>query len=496
MASITKWSVLRIVRIILVAIILILLLAIVPFEYSNSYSLDRVDLPVHISKNPLNITQLTVLSSNSKTNEWSNKYPERSEDCKKQYTETLLERARNETKSVCINQEEDYARCSSKHTLSSCHFQNVTFTENKKWLLSCQLSTRSEDYFPKYWYNSGPGHMFLPDVSSNHIFDNKSHEQCSEWIDELTILITGECGGNMFHSFSEFFDWYLIRHLYHVSDDNNNIRYILRCGNNHNETYNSWAPIYFSKLSKYPIMSLNDLKSNTCFRHLVIGRQMMGWYNFWESLGNCQSVPIFLSFRSFWIDAFHEYIDGHEEPQDDGNIVENDYHFCWLERVKSARGWPQYSEYFNNFERNIMKQDQHKSLFKHVTMDVVTPGLYNQTGVIAQFQSIQKCDVLAGVHGAGMTWLLMMRNPGIIIYVKPMKEGQLTWDDCEPNKPCYHDGFINWARMLGHTVLVVAAKDDSTTYGGFQKQTLHGVDKNDLTQKIIEAIQIIKVNRR
>ena len=434
-------------------------------------------------------------------NEWSPLYPERSAECAEHYDLKLLDLARNDIENMCIDGGDDSVRCSSTKHLNSCYFKGARVNEDGKWVLPCSLSPSSshKKYFPKSWYNAGPGNQFLVHVDREHVL---RREKCSEWIEEPTFLLTPECGGNMFHSFSEFLDWYLLRHLYHFSDFDRNIRYILKCDGDRNLTQHRCAPIYFERLSAFPVVRMVDVPKNSCFRHLITGRQMMGWYNFWKSLGNCHSTQIMLSFRSFWKNAFDAHIAGtdistlsvHQNHENLEKRENETYRFCWLERLGHTRGWPEHREFFDALKEQISEKEEHRKLFENVEIEVVTPGYLDHTEVVAQYLSISKCNILAGTHGAGMVWSIFMKSPGVLLYVKAIKSERLEYEKCGASSLCWHDGFVNWARMSGPTVLFSKSEDASTDYASFQRQKLHGVDTEMLTAKIAEAVQIIKVN--
>lgn len=308
--------------------------------------------------------------------------------------------------------------------------------------VSCQLTeprgihsnglTVALQDFPRYWYETGPHTVLdsfvdLTPKATKAIDFVPSVEHTS-----FTILLKREGAGNLWHCLMEIMSLTWTLDVLQMSPDPS------RQGNGRafltpDDAPNTQVVIlddapngpYFELwhlFAQKPTLRLADLPDGTDIGHIIIplpGGSNPVWQADWEP-NTCDHSELLETFSRRVL--AHLNISDHDKqiydsPQRDRNII-----VAFIER----RG-----------TRKLVDMDQHiaalRSIYTHTEIRVLNMESLTLT---EQIQNVRDCDVLVGVHGAGLTHAMWLRKHSVVAEILP--EG------------FQYKGFRNLAGALGH----------------------------------------------
>ncbi|CAK7210120.1 hypothetical protein SBRCBS47491_000663 [Sporothrix bragantina] len=266
--------------------------------------------------------------------------------------------------------------------------------------------------------------------------------------DSYVILVKREGNNNLWHSLMEIWSMMnsvdvlrMSRHqgtgdaLYKTPRDVDNTYIVMLDDYTEESTFNLWQ--FFSS---HPIIKLIDmikdpskmptpLQSDTA--HIIVpmaGASNPLWQNDW-AVRDCREAPLLKLLVQRVFEHYKVPLEAGPRPVVSGD--DKDIVVTFIDR----RGTRQL---INNVELLQALQNRYPSVVVQA-VDFATLPLPNQ------LRLVQSTDVLVGVHGAGLTHTMFMReNAGAVVEIQPENMG--------------HKGFRNLAAMTGHKYFSAQAK--------------------------------------
>lgn len=307
--------------------------------------------------------------------------------------------------------------------------------------VSCQLTEPKAIYsngptialqeFPRYWYETGPRTVFdsFVDLTS----------EATKAIDfvppvdhtSFTILLKREGAGNLWHCLMEIMSlsWTLDvlqmspdpssqenRRPFLTPDDASNTQVVILDDAPDGPYFELW-----NLFAQRPTLRLADL-AGTDVGNIIIplpGGSNPVWQGDWEP-NTCDHSELLETFSRRVL--AHLNISDHDKHLGDPPQRNRDITVAFIER----RG-----------TRKLVDMDQHiaalRSIYTHTEIRVLN---MESLPLTEQIQNVRDCDVLIGVHGAGLTHAMWLKKRSVVVEILP--EG------------FQHKGFRNLAGVLGH----------------------------------------------
>ena len=363
--------------------------------------------------------------------------PQGSDHCSARYQIEYLKDFRDSVTRYCTHESLTQLECFHSRTAADridtlCYGSDAIFNAMEhRYKLSCdkrQLSHNDTnrgaptiDRFSGYWYGTGPKNVLTDAVD----FDNEVQLSGSPPERRVSILVKREGEGNLWHCLMELFALSMTIDILRVSinartqrpyineEDDRNTRVVLIDGKNDGPYYDLW-----NLFAKQPTVRLRELAADG-MGDIVIPLAGGGnpfWQGDWEPSA-CERSRLLEVFASRII-AFCNITTSVRE----GNVQ-----VTWINRIE---------------KRRLIDQDAlleaARAAIPHVDIRSVD---FAAMPFCEQVQLIRDTDVLAGVHGAGLTHGMWLRPGSAMAEIQPPS--------------LRFQGFRNLAALLSHAYFAV-----------------------------------------
>ncbi|MCJ1410101.1 hypothetical protein MMC19_004186 [Ptychographa xylographoides] len=295
--------------------------------------------------------------------------------------------------------------------------------------------------FPSYMYDTGPRYIF----ESYMKFANDTDLQCPPRAitPNYTVLIKREGAYNLWHSLMEIFSMYMTMDVLQIAVNNAtggayfspsnkaNTQILLLDGHDQGPYFGLW-----SLFTDKPPLRLADLarsERSECLDNVIVplpGGSNPMWQGDWEAK-ECE--------QSILLDTFSRRILNHYHIQEEREPSER-LTFTFIDRQQT---------------RKLLHQDRLLLLLKYRYPSIIIQAIdFAALSFPEQIRVIQNTDILAGVHGAGLTHAMFLPPDSSVVEILPAV--------------LLHKGFRNLAKLRGHRYFSDHALTGPDTEDGYR----------------------------
>lgn len=300
--------------------------------------------------------------------------------------------------------------------------------------------------FPSYWYETGPRTIF-----ANHVNLAAEGNFPSTGValpKNYTILVRREGPSpvnNLFHHLMQIFSIFITLDIlqmafdprtgkpYFRAEDVENTRVIVFDDHEEGPFYDQWRAF-----AKRPTTRIQDLQSNPTegSESIIVplpGSANIFWQNDWVP-NHCEESKLLQVFSQRMLNFYN--------ISDDPGPLDRQLVLTFIDRTE---------------KRSLINKkayvDHLKFSYPNIEINLVN---FASLAFAEQLKVIRNTDILAGVHGAGLTHGIFLRPSSTIVEILPPKFN--------------HKGFRNIAKVLGHRYFTTHAIEHAnyTTPNGWQ----------------------------
>ncbi|KXH59107.1 DUF563 domain-containing protein [Colletotrichum salicis] len=377
-----------------------------------------------------------------------------SEFCAKRFGPRYLNELRDQRIQYCSPESSANLTCFHSHTQSNdnrdsfCIGQGAVLDrESGKFHLDCDVRqpTGNESShgiisfsnIGNYWYDTGPGFLFQNFVSVKAGASPSSATQAASSYDSrpFTILVKREGHSNIWHSLMEIWSMVMSLDVLRLSHDGDNLdkpfftipwdvprtQVVFLDNQEEGPLYSLWGmfagrePLRLTKVLEDPAQSqvFSETPQNVIIP--LAGGSNPLWQNDWEDR-DCKDAPLLRVFTRRVMQQFGvEFGMGRRQGKP--------LNVTLIDRRVSRR----------LLNQDVLL-DAARNAFPDANFQAIDLGAMSFP---EQLRIIQSTDVLIGVHGAGLTHTMFLRENGAaVVEIQPSSMS--------------HKGFRNVAQMLGH----------------------------------------------
>jgi protein O-GlcNAc transferase len=356
--------------------------------------------------------------------------------CAERFGREYLERLRNSFTGYCTPDSASNLTCFHSHMASDsridtfCIGRSAVFDfTDRKFSLGCNLRALTPNEtsasipefsaLRSYWYDTGPRTVF------DKVVKMDANLAVPSTTANYTILIKREGAFNVWHCLMEI--WSLTMSLdvlrmviepnedapFFVASDAENTQILILDDLENGPYFDLWT-----LFAKRPVIRLNDISEDTNIENIIVplpGASNPLWQGDWD-IHACERSELLRTFTHRVLDFYQ--IDAWAPHS--GDLV-----LTYVDRKESRR----LADHVSYFE-------ELKATIPHVKVQIID---FAAISFKEQLQIIHETDVLVGVHGAGLTHGMFLREGSVMVEILPP---DLT-----------HKGFRNLAGVMGHTYL-------------------------------------------
>lgn len=396
-------------------------------QYQENVSSERIKAAFHTQKESSNVEGVDLTTSRIET-----------EECKDMYGKDSIIHWRNSTKEYCSNPSERSITCfeathfepfsESPFPVTTCRFQNLMKQRNF-WTPACEYDQSNNFSLSKLWYDSGAGYI-LDKIKLQSPPDMNT--ACRHVEMRPTFMFMREAGiaANVFHEMAQIFALYVTKHVHGIGDSYNSSQVLLVAFDKEQRASKSGfvgrCDELLGAFSSHPVLYHEDIPDDTCFTNamtVVGGGENMGlWYK-WGKLISCQRSPVVMSFAHFLLQGIGI------QPVSPSSLSGTP-RVCWISRGSNYTRNLRYEDLFiAELQRENPELDLHVGVY----------GSDDLKSLRSQILWTQKCSVMIGAHGAGLTHCMWMPEESVLVEILPPRKGS----------------YRTLARLLGHQYLHV-----------------------------------------
>ena len=380
--------------------------------------------------------------------------------CARRLGTPLIQEASNTSVNYCSNASSSSLTCFRTHVSteridSFCIGTPAVFDrEEMKFELGCALSDSTEQQvaadvpafarFPSYWYETGPRIIL-----QRHVKMDPGETVRSEHIGlpkNFTILVRREAAiDNLFHHLMQIFSTFLTLDVLQMAldpvtgnpffraEDVANTRVVIFDDHEEGPFFDQWTAF-----AKRPLMRIQDLQSDAtpAPENIIVplpGAANMLWQDDWAP-SHCEESKLLQVFSQRMLDFYG--------INDELGPPERPLVLTFLSRTE---------------KRSLINKEAYidglRLSYPNVEINLVN---FASLPFAEQLRTIRETDILAGVHGAGLTHGIFLRPSSTMVEIMP------------PN--FNHKGFRNLAKFSGHRYFTTHADEHAnyTTPKGWQ----------------------------
>ncbi|KAF4628275.1 hypothetical protein G7Y89_g9874 [Cudoniella acicularis] len=355
--------------------------------------------------------------------------------CAERFGRTYLEKLQNSTTSYCTPSSATNFTCFNNriddHRLDMfCFGRSAVFdAADKKFALGCEPRALTSNETAKgtpeltalgsYWYETGPRVIFDRSVKMDANIEARNSTA------NYTILLKREGAYNLWHCLMEIWSMTMSLDVLRTTQDPNEKAPFFTLGDAENTQIvildeQDDGPYFdlWTLFAKRPVVRMKNIPESTNVENIIIplaGASNPTWQGDWN-VHSCQQSELLHTFTHRILDFYK--IDAWAPRE--GDVV-----VTFVDRQKSRRlvDSPKYLE-------------ELKVKIPHLKIQTID---FAKLPFVEQLKIIRETDVLVGVHGAGLTHGMFLRESSVMVEILP--EG------------LNHKGFRNLAGLAGNTYL-------------------------------------------
>ncbi|KAF5013991.1 hypothetical protein FDECE_21 [Fusarium decemcellulare] len=400
---------------------------------------------------------------------------DRSSDwCEDRYGMAYLEKARDSAVSYCTPKSTSDFHCFWSNTAdgrsdSMCYGRGAVFDHGqKKWRMDCQIRDLTEEEIqngvnrapndlPRYWYDTGPGvvmqHFVTTDGGDGKAKPNRT-----------TILLKREGAGNPWHCLMEIMSLTYTMDILQISidphtkepyvtaKDGETAQVVILDDQPDGPYFDLWR-----LFAKMPIRRIADLTADEPAANIVLpfaGGSNPLWQGDWKP-NDCRDSPLV---KTFARRVLAQYGVSRQERNDDVMVT-------FVKRT-GTRSLHNETELLEAARAAIPNMKLNEVDFAAMSFK-------------EQLEIVQKTDLLAGVHGAGLTHTMFLPKGSATLEILP--------DDF------FHKGFRNLAQIMGNSYFSTHGKVPGGSDGDWQNNAVE-IDEGKFVEALREAVRSLYNN--
>jgi hypothetical protein len=271
-----------------------------------------------------------------------------------------------------------------------------------------------------YWYDTGPRVVFDRVVKMDVDIEASNSSTAN-----FTVLIKREGAYNLWHSLMEIFSMTMALDVLRITKepvknapfftlgDVENTQILILDDQDDGPYFDLWT-----LFAKRPVIRLRDVSESTKFENIVVplaGASNPLWQGDWE-IHPCERSDLLRTFTHRVLDFYK--IDAWAPRKEDLVLT-------FINR-KESRRLIGYQPFFEELKAKV----------PHLKIQIID---FASILFVEQLRIIRETDVLVGVHGAGITHGMFLREGSVMVEILPAA--------------LEHKGFRNLAGLMGHTYL-------------------------------------------
>jgi hypothetical protein len=365
-------------------------------------------------------------------------------ECRDMYSHHGIEKFRKTRQPVCLDGDTDAGVV--YHQLpwivgpgnadphpSTVELRNVVRQADGSWTMPCKMlnavelgNVRAKGHA---WYDSGIGFTLDKMRLRSH---GPGDLECTNPIDTPALFMTREKGGgyNMYHELAQLYATYLAKHIHGVSDntaDPHNLRVIVfdKAQRDLNNKFDQFFWRAFAQTRGAE--PAEDLPAGTCFRQAILvhpGIRSIFWIGFGHK-PTCFRYPMLEGFARFMLNG----TTGRAAA-----ATPRERTLCYVPRGTAARRL--------HGEMEFLAKLRAANPTLRIVDGVLGEGALRDYG--EQVRWIQQCTLLAGTHGAGLTYAIFLPDEAVVV----------------EHHPPGHGTFRGLTKALGHVFIHVETSNE------------------------------------
>ncbi|OBS22464.1 hypothetical protein FPOA_08801 [Fusarium poae] len=393
-----------------------------------------------------------------------------SEWCENRYGTAYLEKYRAAEFSHCTPESSSDLHCFWSDTTgdrldSMCYARGAVFdAKQKKWKMNCDIRQLSNDELARgarpvpewlslYWYETGPGSIMESFITLKG-GDNKAKPNTT------TILLKREGSNNPWHCMMEIMSLTYTMDILQISVDSHtkepfitakdgkNTQVVILDDEEDGPYFDLWK-----LFAKMPVRRLKDLKEDEPPTDLILplaGGSNTLWQGDWNP-HDCRDASLI---RTFSRRVLAHY--GVTKKKHDGDVV-----VTFIKRT-NTRSLRNETELLDAARKTIPKMTLNE-------VDFATMPFKDQ------LETVQKTDLLAGVHGAGLTHAMFLPRGAATLEILP--------------HDFFHKGFRNLAQMTGNGYFSTHGKLPKGVKPGDWQMDAVAIDEGKFIEAMREGVR-------
>ncbi|KAH9220726.1 DUF563 domain protein [Leptodontidium sp. 2 PMI_412] len=355
--------------------------------------------------------------------------------CAERFGRKYLENLSDSRTGYCTPNSQPNLICFHSRTVNSrvdmfCFGRSAVYdVTDKKFALSCEPrvltavetleGTPALSELTSYWYDTGPRVVFdkAVEMDINVKAPNSTRN--------FTILLKREGSGNLWHSLMEILSLTMTIDVLRITrglvggeplfdlGDEENTQIVILDDHDNGPYFDLW-----SLFAKRPVVRWKDVSESTKVENIIIPLAGGGnpyWQGDWE-INQCERSPLLHTFAHRVLDLYNIKAWAPHE----GDIV-----LTFIDRKKTRR-----------LIDNQSLLDELKTKVPHLKIQIIDFG---SISFEQQLRTIRQTDILVGVHGAGLTHGMFLREGSVMVEILPENMN--------------HKGFRNLAGLMGNMYL-------------------------------------------
>lgn len=360
--------------------------------------------------------------------------------------------AKDQIDSMFIAKDVKYRSDIKKFALSG-QFRDLGWTERR-----IQLRPRPDD-FARYMYDTGPGPVFKQAILMDRDLSLEPEELESP--KSFTILVKREGEGNIWHCLMEIMSLTMTIDVLKMTidpetkkpflsdEDAENTQVVILDDKDEGPFFSMWQ-----MFARKPVLRLGEIENRSGLTNVIVPLAGGGnpfWSGTWKvhPCGRSDLIRVFSQ-------RVYEHFGINYQKERESEVV-----VTFIDRTQT---------------RKLVDQDAilEALTLQNLKIDLRAVDLASLS-FPEQIKVIRATDVLVGVHGAGMTHAMFLKEGSAVVEILPAE--------------VFHKGFRNLAVMMGHTYLSMHAKenikDDDDVFRDW-----HGDNMRIDQSKFLEAVSI------
>ena len=292
----------------------------------------------------------------------------------------------------------------NKFAPNTCLFTNL-IKRVGFWTTTCAFDGSAVKNLGTRWYASGIGAT----VKKMNLRAESAHQRsaaCVRVETRPTLMFTREQGtaSNMFHELAQLLSLYITKHVHGIGDDAQDV--LLLAFDRHHRNTRGRVDELLVAFSPSPVLYDEEVPSHTCFANAMLafaGEETIAFWHKFVGIVACHHSPLLQSFQRFLLKGISIPA---AEPVPGVKL-------CWILRGSYMRQLTGEQSFIEELRRSN----------PHITITVGEMGVGELQPLRQQILWAQRCNILGGAHGAGLTHSIWMPEESVVIEILPPNFG-------------------------------------------------------------------------